>query len=127
MSTYFHQGTDKILDCLMHTMDNDASYMLNAIHCLRMPSNARNALANILYNVHPDDLLYVFNLNQNDNDLPFRFTILIAKHQLVNCLRPRRHVLNPQGKSIFLCSFIHLCRFTYSHEFREQFILIPQQ
>eukprot|EP00026_Physarum_polycephalum_P006263 Phypoly_transcript_06305.p1 GENE.Phypoly_transcript_06305~~Phypoly_transcript_06305.p1 ORF type:complete len:513 (+),score=52.02 Phypoly_transcript_06305:77-1540(+) len=74
-------GTDKILDCLMKTMDNDPSFMLHSIFCLRMPAVARNALANILYNVHPPDLLFSF---------------LISDHQLVSLIRPKKNVVNPQ-------------------------------
>jgi len=74
-------GTDKILDCLMKTMDNDPSFMLHSIFCLRMPSVARNLLANILYNVHPPDLLFSF---------------LISDHQLVSLIRPKKYVIKPQ-------------------------------
>jgi hypothetical protein len=74
-------GTDKILDCLLKTMDNDPSFMLHSIFCLRMPSITRHLLSNILYSVHPDDLLFSF---------------LIADHQLVSLIRPKKYVLKPQ-------------------------------
>jgi hypothetical protein len=74
-------GTDKILDCLLHVMDNDPSYMLNSVHCLRLPFAARSSLAVILHSVRPEDLL---------------FSMLIAGHQLVHLIRPRKFALKPQ-------------------------------
>jgi len=68
-------------------MDHDASYLLNAIHCLRLDSAMRNTISNIIQAAQKPDLLYA---------------ILIAGHQLVNLIRPRRYVLQPSDLHLIM-------------------------
>ena len=124
-------GTDKILDCLMKAVDNDPSFMLHSIFCLRMPSVARNLLSNILHNVHPPDLLYdclllspvSFSFLSHRSPIPSyqksfslmvccRFSFLISDHQLVSLIRPKKYVIKPQGTEI-LHSFFFLNFFLF--------------
>ena len=76
-------GAEKFLDSVVSLMAGDASFLLGSVQCLRLNSSVRSAIGNIMEKAHASDLLY---------------SILIAKHQLVTLVRPRKHILNPQGE-----------------------------
>jgi len=73
-------GADKFLDSLVSLMDHDPSYLLNAIHCLRLDNSIRSAISSVIQAAQTPDLLYA---------------ILTAKHQLVNLIRPKKYILQP--------------------------------
>eukprot|EP01104_Vermistella_antarctica_P004337 TRINITY_DN14808_c0_g1_i1.p1 TRINITY_DN14808_c0_g1~~TRINITY_DN14808_c0_g1_i1.p1 ORF type:complete len:551 (+),score=107.68 TRINITY_DN14808_c0_g1_i1:170-1822(+) len=80
-------GTDKFLASLSSVMDRDLSIVLNAVHCLRLPFAIRNTVGRILQSTRPPDLL---------------FSLLLAKHQLVTMVRPKKHALQPADLHIIL-------------------------
>eukprot|EP01094_Clydonella_sp_ATCC50884_P024595 TRINITY_DN6211_c0_g1_i2.p1 TRINITY_DN6211_c0_g1~~TRINITY_DN6211_c0_g1_i2.p1 ORF type:complete len:505 (-),score=93.35 TRINITY_DN6211_c0_g1_i2:131-1645(-) len=86
-------GTEKFLDSLASWMDHDPSFILSSIHCLRLPAPVRSAIGSIMYSARVPDLL---------------FSILIAKHQLVNLVRPKKHILHPSDLHIIF-NFVNAC------------------
>jgi len=80
-------GTEKFLDSLMSWMDHDYSVVLNATHCLRLDSQTRNLIGSIMHSVKNPNLI---------------FSILIARRQLVNLVRPRKHTLHPADLHLIL-------------------------
>eukprot|EP01095_Lingulamoeba_sp_RSL-Kostka_P017571 TRINITY_DN9234_c0_g1_i1.p1 TRINITY_DN9234_c0_g1~~TRINITY_DN9234_c0_g1_i1.p1 ORF type:complete len:411 (+),score=83.48 TRINITY_DN9234_c0_g1_i1:123-1355(+) len=80
-------GTEKFLDSLMSWMDHDFSTTLDGIHCLRLSNQNRNLIGHIMHTARPDDLLYA---------------ILIAKTQLVNLVRPKKHNLYPSDLHLII-------------------------
>lgn len=74
-------------------MDKDHSIMMNAIHCLRLNNQQRNLIGSIMHNARVNNLLYA---------------ILIAKHQLVNWVAPRKHGLHPVDLHLIL-NFVNTC------------------
>ncbi len=87
-------GADRFLDSLSSLMDHDASFLLNAIRCLRLDSSIRSTLAGIIQTVYDPNLLYA---------------VLIGKYQLVHLMRPKKYILQPSG---FLKKITKLFRFT---------------
>lgn len=86
-------GSERFLDRLMSWMDHDYSLTLNSIHCLRLNVQHRNLIGSILHSCRTSNLLYA---------------ILIARHQLVNLLRPRKHLLHPSDLHLVL-NFVNTC------------------
>jgi len=73
-------GTDKFLDSLAHQMGRDPSFLLDSVHCVRMKESLRTNIGNIMQAARANDLI---------------FSILIARHQLINLVIPRRNILSP--------------------------------
>jgi len=86
-------GTEKFLDSLMSWMDHDLSVVMNATHCLRLDSQTRNLIGSIMHSTKTPNLLY---------------SILIARHQLVNLVRPRKRALHPADLHLIV-NFVNTC------------------
>ena len=96
-------GTDKFLDSLMSWMDHDYSVVLNATHCLRLDSQTRNLIGSIMHSVKNPNLMYERLPSSSQGTEPLgRFSILIARRQLVNLVRPRKHTLHPADLHLIL-------------------------
>eukprot|EP01133_Synstelium_polycarpum_P000172 gene172-205_t len=50
-------GTDKFLDNLIRTIDNDTSILLNSVNCLRLNINTRNEITTIIQNNKHESVL----------------------------------------------------------------------
>eukprot|EP01117_Protostelium_nocturnum_P009021 TRINITY_DN3237_c0_g1_i2.p1 TRINITY_DN3237_c0_g1~~TRINITY_DN3237_c0_g1_i2.p1 ORF type:complete len:373 (-),score=90.72 TRINITY_DN3237_c0_g1_i2:84-1202(-) len=84
-------GADRFLDSLSSLMDHDISFLLNSIHCLRLDASVRANISSVLQTAQHPDLLY---------------SIMIAGHQLVNLIRPKKYVLQP-GDMHLIMNFVH--------------------
>lgn len=73
-------GTNKQFKTLAQNMNNVPAFLLNSIHCLRLPSSVRNAVGHIIQACREGDLFYA---------------MLIAKGQLVSLVRQKRYILYP--------------------------------
>jgi len=80
-------GTEKMFDNLVSFMDHDASVFANAIHCLRLGEGTRRSVGRILLESRTSSVLY---------------GMIVAKHQLVNLIRPRKHPLLPSDLHLIL-------------------------
>jgi hypothetical protein len=63
---------------MISLMDHDASFLLNSIHCLRLDNSTRTSIGNVIQSAQAQDLLYA---------------IVMANHQLVNLVRPKKYIL----------------------------------
>ena len=83
-------GTEKFMDSLMSWVDHDYAMAMNAIHCLRINSAQRSAIGNIMIQAKTStapNLLYA---------------ILVTKYQLINIVRPRKHILHSNDLHLLL-------------------------
>lgn len=76
-------GTDKFLDQLMYTMDQDLAALYDGVRVLRMSNSARTNIGNVIVNTIQE---------RNANIL---YAIVLAKDQLVTLCRPRKHLFHP--------------------------------
>jgi len=81
-------GTDRYLTSLATSMNSQPTFLLNSIHCLRLPAYARNTIGQIMTaeRAGPD----IF------------YALLIAKGQLVHIVRPKRHILYPPDLQLLI-------------------------
>ncbi|PRP83404.1 hypothetical protein PROFUN_09432 [Planoprotostelium fungivorum] len=84
-------GADRFIDSLNTLMDHDFSFLLNSIHCLKLPPQTRASIAQVLQQAQHTDLLY---------------SIMIAGHQLINLVRPKKYVLQPADLHLVI-NFVH--------------------
>eukprot|EP01114_Cavostelium_apophysatum_P019135 TRINITY_DN6078_c0_g1_i1.p1 TRINITY_DN6078_c0_g1~~TRINITY_DN6078_c0_g1_i1.p1 ORF type:complete len:540 (+),score=106.62 TRINITY_DN6078_c0_g1_i1:38-1621(+) len=73
-------GTDRFLDNLSSLMDHDSSFILNAVHPLRLDISVRSSIASTIQAAKTPDLLYA---------------CIVGKYQLVSLVRPKRFLLQP--------------------------------
>lgn len=74
-------GTDRYLASLATAMCSQPSYLLNSIHCLRLSSNARNTIGQIMTQERVGNDIY--------------YALILARGQLVHIVRPKKHILYP--------------------------------
>jgi hypothetical protein len=74
-------GTDRYLTSLAAAMNSQPSFLLNSIHCLRLPATTRNAIGQVLTTERQGSDIF--------------YALLLAKGQLVHIVRPKRHILYP--------------------------------
>ncbi|EFA85192.1 DUF254 family protein [Heterostelium album PN500] len=80
-------GTDKFLDNLMKTIDNDTSILLNSVNCLRLNYNTRNEITTIIHNNRHESVL---------------FALLVAGNKLVSFVKQKKYSLKPQDIHIVM-------------------------
>jgi vacuolar fusion protein MON1 len=80
-------GTEKMFDNLLSFIDHDASIFTNSIHCLPLNEGVRRSVGKILLETRTSSVLY---------------GMIIAKHQMVNLIRPRKHPLFPSDLHLIL-------------------------
>eukprot|EP01087_Luapelamoeba_hula_P024860 TRINITY_DN9619_c0_g1_i1.p1 TRINITY_DN9619_c0_g1~~TRINITY_DN9619_c0_g1_i1.p1 ORF type:complete len:755 (+),score=126.39 TRINITY_DN9619_c0_g1_i1:298-2265(+) len=78
---------DSLLDMLDYNPTFMASFILNAVCCLRLEPAIRNAIGSVMQSVQAEDLVYA---------------ILAAKGQLVNVVRLKKHALHPRDYHLIL-------------------------
>eukprot|EP01125_Pyxidicula_operculata_P023137 TRINITY_DN9831_c0_g1_i1.p1 TRINITY_DN9831_c0_g1~~TRINITY_DN9831_c0_g1_i1.p1 ORF type:complete len:417 (+),score=41.35 TRINITY_DN9831_c0_g1_i1:178-1428(+) len=71
-------GTDKYFNNLSNKMNRETAFLLDAMHCLRLKGSLRTAIGNIMQAGRQGDLFYA---------------LLITKGQLVQLVRPKKHIL----------------------------------
>ena len=78
-------GTEPFLDHLCRTVGTEPSYLLNAVHCLRMAPQLRQTAGAALQlaRTHAKDSLL--------------YGMLIVKNRLITILRPKKHSFHPSG------------------------------
>ncbi|KYQ89427.1 DUF254 family protein [Tieghemostelium lacteum] len=83
-------GTDKFIDSIIHTVDSDLSILLNSVQCLKLNSNLRNSLTNILSNHKSDQIL---------------FSILLSGNKLISLVKQKKSFqLKPQDVHVLMNS-----------------------
>jgi len=80
-------GMDKFFAHLCNSMDNDAQYLLGAIHCLPLPGTVRDNISLSLQQAKTDDLA---------------FAVLISSGRLVSICRMKEHKLDTKDLQIIL-------------------------
>ena len=80
-------GTEKLLDDLVHFMDNELAFSVGAVQCLRLEKKWRRSVGQALLLSQSPDLIYA---------------MLISKFSLVNMVRFKEHVLKPQDIDLLL-------------------------
>eukprot|EP00163_Fabomonas_tropica_P028184 TRINITY_DN5692_c0_g1_i5.p1 TRINITY_DN5692_c0_g1~~TRINITY_DN5692_c0_g1_i5.p1 ORF type:complete len:372 (+),score=31.99 TRINITY_DN5692_c0_g1_i5:826-1941(+) len=80
-------GTEKMFSSLIHLMNINPSFMLGSVQCLRIPANVRSEIGQVMHGASSKNLLYC---------------ILVAKHQLVNLVRHKKHHLHPDDLLLIL-------------------------
>eukprot|EP01125_Pyxidicula_operculata_P008013 TRINITY_DN2703_c0_g1_i1.p1 TRINITY_DN2703_c0_g1~~TRINITY_DN2703_c0_g1_i1.p1 ORF type:complete len:418 (-),score=53.15 TRINITY_DN2703_c0_g1_i1:182-1435(-) len=73
-------GTDRCFNKLARSLDTGLPYILNALPCLRIPSNIRVFIGNCIQESREGEIFYV---------------LLLARGKLVHIVRPKKHVLSP--------------------------------
>jgi len=73
-------GANRFLDNLSSLMDHDYSFLLNAIHCLRLESSQRSNICSAIQAASHTDLFYA---------------ILVAEHRLVGLVHPKKYPIQP--------------------------------
>jgi hypothetical protein len=73
-------GADVFIDSLLRRMDHDASFFLDAVHCLRLPAQARQVIGQAIHAVQNPSLL---------------FGVLVANMRLVHFVRVKKFNLVP--------------------------------
>mmetsp|Transcript_21017 Transcript_21017/g.35734 ORF Transcript_21017/g.35734 Transcript_21017/m.35734 type:complete len:376 (-) Transcript_21017:27-1154(-) len=73
-------GADVFIDALLHRMEHDASFFVDAVHCARLPPPARAVVGQAMAAAAHPQLL---------------FAIMCANMRLVHLVRPKRFVLHP--------------------------------
>jgi hypothetical protein len=73
-------GADVFIDSLLRRMDHDASFFLDAVHCLRLPPQTRSVIGNAIHSVQTPALL---------------FGMLVANMRLVHFVRVKKYNLEP--------------------------------
>jgi len=81
-------GTDRYLSSLAVNMSSQATFLLNSIHCLRLPATARNTIGQIMTNERASTDIF--------------YALLLAKGQLVHIVRPKRHILFPPDLQLLI-------------------------
>ena len=80
-------GTEKMFDNLLSVMDHDPSIFTDSIHCLPLEQGVRNTVGKILQECRSSSVLY---------------GMIIARRQIVNMIRPRKHPLLPADLHLIL-------------------------
>lgn len=75
-------GSERLIDHLLHFMEQEPSFLLGAVKCLPLALKYRDTIANTITNVC-----------QKIKNLVF--AILIAKDQLVTLVRMKKYVIHP--------------------------------
>lgn len=73
-------GADVFIDALLHRMEHDASFFVDAVHCARLPAPARAVVGQVMAAAAHPQLL---------------FAIMCSNMRLVHLVRPKRFVLQP--------------------------------
>lgn len=75
-------GSERLIDHLLHFMEQEPSFLLGAVKCLPLALKYRDTIANTITNV----CFKIKNLV---------FAVLIAKDQLVTLVRMKKYVIHP--------------------------------